>query len=92
MSKIVRVQGGDYRIVVGSQGNPGTIYLDTNPSDDRNFSQGNVVVTGDLTVLGKSTVIESETLAITDNVIYLNQIELIYVVKRFQFMVRFKYS
>jgi hypothetical protein len=73
MSKIVRVQGGDYRIVVGSQGNPGTIYLDTNPSDDRNFSQGNVVVTGDLTVLGKSTVIESETLAIKDNIIYLNQ-------------------
>lgn len=73
MSKIVRVQGGDYRIVVGSSGNPGTIYLDTSPSVDRNFPQGEVVVTGDLTVLGKSTVVQSETLAIKDNIIYLNQ-------------------
>ena len=73
MSKIVRVQDGDYRIVVGSQYTPGTIYLDTSPSDDRNFSQGEVVITGDLTVLGKSTVVQSETLAIKDNIIYLNQ-------------------
>jgi hypothetical protein len=41
MSKVVRVQGSDYRIVVGSQGNPGTIYLDTSPSP-----QGKVVVNG----------------------------------------------
>lgn len=73
MSKIVRVQNGDYRIVVGNQNVPGTIYLDTSPSDDRNFPQGNVVVTGDLTVLGKSTIIRSETLSIKDNIIYLNQ-------------------
>ena len=50
MSKIVRVQGGDYRIVVGSQGNPGTIYLDTSPSTNRTFPQGDVIITGDLTV------------------------------------------
>ncbi len=73
MSKIVRVQNGDYKIVVGAQNAPGTIYLDTNPNSDRNFSQGEVIVTGDLTVLGKSTIIQSETLAIKDNIIYLNQ-------------------
>jgi hypothetical protein len=73
MSKIVRVQGGDYRIVVGSQGNPGTIYLDTSPNTNRAFPQGDVVITGDLTVLGKSTVVQSETLAIKDNIIYINQ-------------------
>ncbi len=73
MSKIVRVQGGDYRIVVGSTGSPGTIYLDTNPSSDRNFPQGDVIITGDLTVQGKSTIVQSETLAIKDNIIYLNQ-------------------
>lgn len=73
MSKIVRVQGGDYRIVVGSQGNPGTIYLDTSPNTDRAFPQGDVVITGDLTVLGKSTVVQSETLTIKDNIVYINQ-------------------
>ena len=73
MSKIVRVQGGDYRIVVGSQGNPGTIYLDTSPNTNRTFPQGDVVITGDLTVLGKSTIVQSETLAIKDNIIYINQ-------------------
>jgi hypothetical protein len=31
MSKIVRVQNGDYKIVVGAKNAPGTIYLDTNP-------------------------------------------------------------
>jgi hypothetical protein len=72
-SKVVRVQGGDYRIVVGSQGNPGTIYLDTSPNPNRTFPQGDVVITGDLTVLGKSTVVESETLAIKDNIITINQ-------------------
>jgi len=73
MSKIVRVQGGDYRIVVGSQGNPGTIYLDTSPNTNRTFPQGDVVITGDLTVLGKSTIVQSETLAIKDNIVYINQ-------------------
>lgn len=73
MSKIVRVQDGDYRIVVGSTNNPGTIYLDTNPLADRNFSQGEVIITGDLTVLGKSTTVQSETLSIRDNIFYLNQ-------------------
>jgi hypothetical protein len=73
MSKVVRVQGGDYRIVVGSQGNPGTIYLDTSPNPNRAFPQGDVVITGDLTVLGKSTVVESDTLAIKDNIIIINQ-------------------
>lgn len=73
MSKIVRVQDGDYRVVVGSKNNPGTIYLDTSPSEDRTFPQGEVVVTGDLTVLGKSTIVQSETLAIKDNIIYINQ-------------------
>lgn len=73
MSKVVRVQGGDYRIVVGSQGNPGTIYLDTSPNTNRTFPQGDVVITGDLTVLGKSTIVQSETLAIKDNIVYINQ-------------------
>ena len=73
MLKVVRVQGGDYRIVVGSQGNPGTIYLDTSPNTNRTFPQGDVVITGDLTVLGKSTIVQSETLAIKDNIVYINQ-------------------
>jgi hypothetical protein len=73
MSKIVRVQGGDYRIVVGSQNVPGTIYLDTSPNSNRAFPQGDVVISGDLTVLGKSTIVQSETLTIKDNIIYINQ-------------------
>jgi hypothetical protein len=72
MSKIVRVQGGDYKIVVGAKNSPGTIVLDTNPNDDRLSPQGEVIITGDLTVLGKSTIVQSETLAIKDNIIYVN--------------------
>jgi hypothetical protein len=72
MSKIVKVQGGDYRIVVGSLQTPGTIILDTNPSSNRNLPQGDVIVTGDLTVRGKTTIVQSETLSIRDNIIELN--------------------
>lgn len=72
MSKIVKVQGGDYRIVVGSPQTPGTIILDTSPAADRFLPQGDVIVTGDLTVRGKTTIVQSETLTIKDNIIELN--------------------
>lgn len=72
MSKIVRVQDGDYKIIVGSTTTPGNIILDTNPAGEFG-AQGNVTITGNLTVLGNTTVIESETLSVKDNIIYINE-------------------
>jgi hypothetical protein len=72
MSKIVRVQTGDYKIVVGSDFSSGNIILDTNPLGETG-SQGEVRITGDLVVLGNTTVVESETLTIRDNIIYINE-------------------
>jgi len=77
MSKVVKVQGGDYKIVVGSVNvgsgvkTPGNIILDTNPAGEID-SQGLVTITGDLLVLGNTTTVQSETLTVKDNIIYLN--------------------
>lgn len=71
MSKIVRVHGGDYKIIVGSDSTYGNITLDTNPTGEFG-AQGTVTITGDLTVMGNTTTVESETLSIKDNIIYLN--------------------
>ena len=71
MSKVVRVQDGDYKIVVGSEGSPGNITLDTNPAGELG-QQGKVIITGDLEVLGNTTVVQSETLAVKDNIIVVN--------------------
>jgi len=77
MSKVVKVQGGDYKIVVGSVNvgsgvkTPGNIILDTNPAGELD-SQGTVTITGDLLVLGNTTTVQSETLTIKDNIVYLN--------------------
>jgi hypothetical protein len=72
MSKIVRVQGGDYKLSVGSTSTPGNIIFDTNPNSDPNLPQGSVVITGNLQVNGATTVIESQNLSISDRIIYLN--------------------
>jgi len=71
MSKIVRVQDGDYKIIVGSTIRPGDITLDTNPAGELG-AQGTVTITGDLVVKGNTTVIESETLAVFNNLLILN--------------------
>ena len=71
MSKIVRVQGGDYKLIVGASGQPGYITLDTNPVGTIG-TQGKVTITGDLEVLGNTTTVQSETLTVKDNIIYLN--------------------
>jgi hypothetical protein len=70
-SKIVRVQGGDYKLIVGAAGQPGYITLDTNPVGTVG-TQGKVTITGDLEVLGNTTTVQSETLEVKDNIIYLN--------------------
>lgn len=67
MSKIVRVDKGDYKVSVGQSG---TITLDTG------FQIGEVVVTGNLRVLGTSTVVESTSLVVKDNIIIVNDGEL----------------
>lgn len=73
MSKIVRVQGGDYKLIVGASGQPGYITLDTNPAGATpGVTQGKVTITGDLEVLGNTTTVQSETLEVKDNIIYLN--------------------
>lgn len=64
MSKIVRVNNGDYKVGVQPGG---TITLDTG------WQTGNVVVTGNLTVYGDNTVVESETMTVKDNIIVINQ-------------------
>jgi hypothetical protein len=75
MSKIVRVQDGDYKIVVGSESSEGYIYLDTNPNGITGF-QGKVTITGDLLVMGNTTTVSSETFTVVDPVIVVNQGEL----------------
>lgn len=75
MTKVVRVRDSDYKIVVGSTGSPANIILDTNPTGEFG-AQGTVIVTGDLLVKGNTTVIQSETLAVTDNIIEINKGEL----------------
>lgn len=67
MSKIVRVDKGDYKVSVGQAG---TITLDTG------YQIGEVVVTGNLRVLGTSTVVESTSLVVKDNIIIVNDGEL----------------
>jgi len=63
MSKVVKVQGGDYQVVTQVGGN---IVLNTGPSI------GLTTITGDLLVQGTTTTISSETLEISDRVLYLN--------------------
>jgi hypothetical protein len=75
MSKIVRVQDGDYKIIVGSEASEGYIYLDTNPNGITGF-QGKVTITGDLLVMGNTTTVSSETLTVVDPIIVVNQGEL----------------
>jgi hypothetical protein len=64
MTKIVRVNEGDYRVGVQPGG---TITLDTG------WQTGNVEVTGNLIVRGDYTTVESETMVVKDNIIVLNQ-------------------
>jgi hypothetical protein len=75
MSKIVRVQDGDYKIIVGSESSEGYIYLDTNPNGITGF-QGKVTITGDLLVMGNTTTVSSETLTVVDPIIVVNQGEI----------------
>ena len=63
MSRIVRVDDGDYKVIVTS-GN--TITLDTGSQ------AGNVVVTGDLEVKGTTQTIASINTTIADNILTLN--------------------
>jgi hypothetical protein len=72
MSKIVRVQGGDYKVIVGSETTPGNITFDTNPLSGSG-EQGKVTITGDLEVQGNTTTISSQDLSIIDNIIYVNR-------------------
>ena len=63
MSKYVNVPQGNYSLAVQSGG---TITLSTG------FQQGNVIVTGDLTVQGSTTTVTSQNLDIKDNILTLN--------------------
>ena len=71
MSRILKVQDSDYKIVVGGMA-PGRITLDTSPNSAVGAAKGEVIITGDLTVLGTTTVIESTRLEVADNIIYIN--------------------
>ncbi len=64
MSKVIRVNSGNYKVQVPS-GN--TITLDTGSET------GAVVLTGDLTVQGNTTTVNSENLDLKDNIITLNK-------------------
>lgn len=63
MSKVVKVQDGDYQVVTQLGGN---IILNTGAHI------GLTTITGDLLVQGTTTTLESETLSISDRVLYLN--------------------
>lgn len=64
MSRIVRIEGGDYKVIVTS-GN--TITLDTG------VQAGKTVVTGDLEVKGTTQTVSSINTTIADNILTLNQ-------------------
>jgi hypothetical protein len=69
MSKIVRVNNGDFKVVVTNDSVPAdaTITLDTGART------GTVVITGNLDVQGTATTIESNNTTIVDNIIVLNK-------------------
>jgi hypothetical protein len=64
--KVVRIPGGDYKVVTRSAG---TITLDTGDNT------GNVYITGSLTVMGTTTTVQSETLTVVDPIIQINTSE-----------------
>ena len=64
MSKIVKVNDSNYRLVVQSGG---TITLDSG------VNVGGVLITGNLTVLGTTTTIDTAQMTIEDNIILLNK-------------------
>jgi hypothetical protein len=72
MSKIVRVQTGDYRIITAPGG---TITLDSGSASivEPAGWPGGVIINGDLLVNGVTTTIESETLTVKDNIIIINE-------------------
>lgn len=80
-TKIVRVDQGDYKLIVGSAtasgGNrsAGSIVLDTNlsPFNQLNLIPGTVVINGNLLVTGDTTTVETETLTVQDPIIVVNQ-------------------
>lgn len=74
MSKVVRVENGDYKIITKQNG---TILLDTGGGGypDAPNETGEVIITGNLTVLGSTTTVDSEDLSIRDNIIFLNKDE-----------------
>lgn len=71
MSKIVRVQTGDYRIITAPGG---TITLDSGSASivEPAGWPGGVIINGDLLVNGITTTIKSETLTVKDNIIDIN--------------------
>lgn len=83
-TKIVRVDQGDYKLIVGtataSGGNrsAGSIVLDTNlaPFNQLNLIPGTVVINGNLLVTGETTTVETETLTVQDPIIVVNQGEI----------------
>jgi hypothetical protein len=72
MSKIVRVQTGDYRIITAPGG---TITLDSGSASivEPAGWPGGVIINGDLLVNGVTTTIESATLTVKDNIIIINE-------------------
>jgi hypothetical protein len=70
MSKLVKVQNGNYRISV-PQGR--TITLDV--GKDPNLYPGKVIVTGDLEVQGIYSTLMTEVVTVKDNILVLNKAE-----------------
>ena len=69
MSKIVRVNNGDFKVVVTNNSVP----ADAKITLDTGARTGTVVITGNLDVQGTSTIIESNIATIVDNIIVLNK-------------------
>jgi hypothetical protein len=69
MSKIVRVNNGDFKVVVTNDSIP----ADAKITLDTGARTGTVVITGNLDVQGTTTTIESNNTTIVDNIIVLNK-------------------
>ena len=72
MSRIVKINNGDYKVVVGSGVTPKNIVLDTTGQSANPASYGSVTIKGNLDVIGTTTYVESTNSYVKDVIFELN--------------------
>ena len=72
MSRIVKINNGDYKVVVGSNSSPANIVLDTVGNAGAAATYGSVTINGNLDVKGATTYVESVNSYVKDVIFELN--------------------